>query len=515
MAQDGPESLRERRAARRWIALLASSTLALFVFGSWLAWRYVGSTKPFDLDAAVRDPGLRKELIERLVARSKGIFDTHPDPDVARVLQPGLENVGFEGTSVSSNEWGVREASYRLPKPPDVVRVVLLGDSYVFGYGAHANERMGVHLRQFLNQQALSFPGNVEVLHLAVGSWNAVSECEFARRQLSELAPDLLVQLLVTNDLDDNPGVRGFGARASFAPRTPERTDAMVSLTYPVEFTRKGNTNYLLEGVDWESRERYAELARHVERLARAVEANGGRYLLVAHWAGYKAKLRRFLGDGLREDQLLWLPDLFQTNKNLWVGPEDPHWNGAGHKLLAELLFGVIRGRSLLPVLQLKPWPAVERKADALEKDGHAQAHAEPPAAYWGPRRPVLGRLVFAPPTAESLRQVYTGIDQRGRVSPYAAVLLAGAAGRLVLRGRSLDRPELDGVEVAVFVDELQVGSFELRSGLKIDHAWPLPAELRGREHVAARFVTPDWVYAGDQGRHCVSFTLEELALAE
>jgi hypothetical protein len=124
-------------------------------------------------------------------------------------------------------------------------------------------------------------------------------------------------------------------------------------------------------------------------------------------------------------------------------------------------------------------------------------------------------RLSFAPPTEESLRQVYTGIDGQGLVSPYASVLLPGPARRLALRGRALDRPELDGVSVQVFVDEVQVGGFELRSGLRIDLAWPLPPEVSGREFVAVRCVATDWVYAGDQGRHCVSFALEELALAE
>jgi lysophospholipase L1-like esterase len=500
--------------ARRWIVSLASLSLALVVGAGWLAWKL--SHRPPELNAQqlLADPALRAQVLAALVESSKGIFDSHPDADVGRVLQPGLEAVEFVGTPVSTNEWGMREAAYALPKPPGRVRVVLLGDSYVFGYGIRADERVGVFLERFLERRG-GLAGEVECLHLAVGSWNAVSETEFVRRQLAELQPDLVVQVLVTNDLDDNAGVRGFGARSNFAPRRPERAGSIVSMTYPIEFTAKGNTNFILEAVDWESRSRYEELAEHTRRLAASTERVGGRYLMVAHWCDYKPKLRRFVEGALSADQILWLPDSFQRDTSLWARESDPHWNARGHELLAELLFGVIRGRELLPTLELEPWDEIERSSARMVEQGLAEASAERPPAYWSSRRPVESRLSFVGPTDEVMRQVYTGIDDRGLVSAYASLILkgVGGGGRVRVLGRCLDRPELDGTRVSVFVDELEIGRIELQAAARIDHDWPLPAAARERDYVSLRFSSPDWVYAGDQRRRCVSFSLESVAL--
>jgi len=503
-------------AARAWIVSLASLSLALVGASGWLAWKLSHRPPELNSQQLLADPRMRAQVLAALVERSTGIFDSHPDPDVGRVLQPGLDGVDFVGTPVSTNAWGMREAGYALPKPPGTVRVVLLGDSYVFGYGIRADQRLGAFLERFLEQHGGGFAGEIECLHLAVGSWNAVSETEFVRRQLAELRPDLVVQVLVTNDLDDNAGVRGFGARSSFAPRRPERAGAMVSMTYPVEFTEKGNTNFILEAVDWESRTRYEELAEHVGRLARGTEQAGGRYLMVGHWSDYKPKLRRFVEGVLPAAQIVWLPDSFQRDASLWVSQSDPHWNARGHELLAELLFGVIRGRALLPALELEPWDEVERRSARMVEQGLAEASAERPPAYWASRRPVASRLSFVDPSTEAMRQVYTGIDDRGLVSAYASLILkgVGGSGRVRVLGRCLDRLELDGTRVSVFVDELEIGEIELRAAAKIDHDWPLPAAAREREYLSLRFSSPDWVYAGDQRRRCVSFTLESVGLS-
>lgn len=77
-----------------------------------------------------------------------------------------------------------------------------------------------------------------------MGGWNAVAECAYLRRLLSELAPDLVIQVLVSNDLDDQMGARGFGGLAAFAPLLPARLsrdpDMVLSRT-DGHWSRKGH----------------------------------------------------------------------------------------------------------------------------------------------------------------------------------------------------------------------------------------------------------------------------------
>lgn len=43
------------------------------------------------------------------------MFDSHPDPDVGRVLKPPLDFVGLDGSRVRSNDLGLRERPFDLP----------------------------------------------------------------------------------------------------------------------------------------------------------------------------------------------------------------------------------------------------------------------------------------------------------------------------------------------------------------------------------------------------------------
>ena len=516
---ESPAQSRERStpsAARRWIVALGTLSASLLAVCVALALRLQdgGAAVRASLQGALDDPELRAQVIEELMSRSSSIFDSHPDPEVGRVLLPRKSDMEFAGVSVESNSWGMREREYALPKPDGTVRVVLLGDSYVFGFGVEAEDRMGVFLEDYLRERATGFDGPIEVLHLAIGSWGAVSECTFVRRQLGELQPDVVVQLLVTNDLDDNAGVRGFGARSTYADRYRERADAIVTHTWPIQFSEEAIGNFLLEGVDHESRSRYEDLGEHVARLAREVERAGGHYLLASHWSHFKPKLLRHLAPRLDADQILHLPNAFWFDREYCNGPGDPHWNRRGHERFARLLFGVIRERELLPQLGLEPWPEVEQESRAFLATGHGEATGERPPRYWSTRRPVASTLDFRSLNADELSQLYGGIDDEGNVGPYGSLLLRNLpGGKLILLGRALERPELDGTRVRVFAEEAELGSFTLEAGEILKHYWDLPAEIAAREFLNVRFTADDYVYAGPRRRQCVSFQLRQVAV--
>ena len=98
------------------------------------------------------------------------------------------------------------------------------------------------------------------------------------------------------------------------------------------------------------------------------------------------------------------------------LSERDPHWNDEGHAYAAQVVYGLIRERGLLPDLELAPWPEaeaemeLERVAAREEMDGFI----DPTSTLY----PGLAPELFG---AQTGRQVLGGIDAQGRVDPTPA----------------------------------------------------------------------------------------------
>src|SRR5262245_58008576 len=204
---------------KRLVAVLASSTVALLAACIFLISTFPPRKPPvFDTQTALADPTMREEILERLSEDAIDIWDTHNDPEVGRVILPRLHGRIATGVPVHTNALGLREKNFELPKPKGLLRIVLLGDSFIQGFGVKEQDRLGVFLEDYLRERATDWDGELECLHVAVGGWDTIAECAYLRRTLSELAPDLVLQFLISNDMDDNAGARGFGSLSAFAP---------------------------------------------------------------------------------------------------------------------------------------------------------------------------------------------------------------------------------------------------------------------------------------------------------
>lgn len=497
-------------------AAFGATSLALALVAGYLV-----LTKPkaqlggdFNLQAALdADPELRQQVIEQLAVSGGGHWDSHNDADVARVMRPKV--VSDRGEVVyKANRFGMREREYRMPKQPNTVRVVLLGDSFVYGNGAVQENRFGVHLERFLEERAGNSRLKPEVLHIGISSWNIISECSFLRRQLSLMQPDLVLHLIVTNDLDDTAGSRGFGAFASFTPQFRGRADGIIQMRHPEYRMNLGTTNHLLRAFDFESRDRYARSGEAIRRLTDALGKMGTPYVLSSRWPGIQDHVPRKLAPFLQPEQFAFFSTEAVMDKRWWLAENDPHWNDAGQEWAAKLYYGLILERSLLPQLQLEPWEEAEAiRADVFDA-GESEA-INPRNRDVFKVRPVSEEVDLADMQA-SAAQFNGGIDEDGMVSPYASLLLRNVRnGTLRIEGKTLDRPELDGAEVTVFADERHLGTFTIQSGQPVDASWNLPKQVRDREFISVRLQSNDYVYVGDLLDHCVVFELTRVSIAE
>jgi lysophospholipase L1-like esterase len=467
---------------------------------------------PLVVDQAVLDdPRVRDRVVELFARRVGGTYDSHNDPDVGRVLQKNLVARAHGLVTIDTNRFGLREWDYPLPKPPGAVRVVLLGDSFVFGTGAESEDRPGAHLQRWLRER--SGREDIGVLHIGILSWDVVAEASYVRRQLSLLQPDLVIQVSLDNDLDDVPGVRGFGAVARYATRHRERADAIVRAEFPsVHMGLSQRVNFLCAGHDAESRERWEAAERAVWRLATEVERAGGKYLHVFRWPGANQKARALIGKRLTDEQVAFLSTAFRLDPSSWVAPDDIHWNAKAGREVALVCYGLIVERHLLPTLELEHW---DEASEAVARIHEAALTERSEALNSRPKLDALLSLEDLAAHPEEGAHVYGGIDGQGLVAPFASVSLQKPrmATSVRLRAECLERPEIDGATVRVSAEGVALGVFEIRAGQSIDASWPLPTELADARYLDVRLEADDYCYTGDDLQQCVVMRLLSLSV--
>ena len=233
----------------------------------------------------------------------------------------------------------------------------------------------------------------------------------------------------------------------------------------------------------------------------------------VSYFTGYSAVVV-LPGDVLRPSEFAVLPKRLYPDLQYSISKTDGHWSPKGHELVAQLLFSLIQDRGLLPQLALTPWPEVEGPALAELKQTWADESRRKEEHFWEPPEEALSSLEPAHFTDLEWRHVYTGLDDKGQVSPFASFFLARKGQeQLLVRGHALAKPELAGERLKVSIEGNPVGEHELVPGEPFELSFPLPAGLAPRCGIDVRLESSDYVYAGKDRQHCISFVLDELAL--
>ncbi len=495
-------------------------TLALLLLGALVGLAWVWLQRPaVDLDqVAMLDPAIRRQVVSRLAHRHEGFYDSHVDADIGRTSVADLVGFEAEGIVIDTNRFGMRERDYPMPKPPGTLRIVLLGDSFVFGIGVQAQDRMGVFLEQELRSRS-PYDGEIEVLHLGVASWNYINQAAFLRRQLSQLQPDVVLHLSLPNDIEDGVGVRGVGVWARFSPQLPRRADSVLDAGFPVATLGFKRSGYVRHGIDYEGQQRYAAAVALLGRLQGEIEKAGGTYRLLLHFRQLLQPSWKYLGRHLSPGTAVYISKDFGNDRRYWVDRNDHHWNRQGHLRASRMLYELLRRDGLAPRLELPEWEEASRDFEAIAEHGRGEAEQREQTEHELLallRSPAIGSAIdFQQLDDASAAQIHTGIDAERLVSPYASFVLAqptdGGLAALRIRGRTLERPELDGAKVQIFIDETPVEVLEIVSGNEIDLVVPVPEAVKGRPFSSIRFSSDDYVYAGFDFQHCVVFQLDSI----
>jgi lysophospholipase L1-like esterase len=125
-----------------------------------------------------------------------------PDPNCGFRMVPHYKGVmHMNAVPFTTNSWGLRDREYDQP-PAGGLRIYVLGDSMVFGFGVNSEHVFTRLLEQLLQEQLRR---KVEVVNGGMPGYGTLQELAFFEETVDVVKPDVvLVGVTVLNDISDN-----------------------------------------------------------------------------------------------------------------------------------------------------------------------------------------------------------------------------------------------------------------------------------------------------------------------
>ena len=318
------------------------------------------------LDVFVASPRQQAQFVDAAHVR---IFEG--DPLLFWRLVPGLRDVLWDATRVSTNAQGLRYDQDVGRKAPGTFRIVCVGDSVTFGYRVPR-----IYLRRPREDpEWLPYPRllerwlraanptrTIEVIPLATPGYSSHQGLAWLRRDIGWLQPDVVTVCFGWNDIDLRARSDAQAMKTDWlsvtARRLASRSQALMHATTWLR-ARRSRDGVRPDTVRRVSPERFVDNEMEMVRLARS---HGAAPVLIG--AVYRDRVAHppegdLIGAdraALREAALAGgIPylEVKELTEDAWPGnarlfEEHIHPNHRGHRVLALALLGFLRDHGLL-----------------------------------------------------------------------------------------------------------------------------------------------------------------------
>jgi lysophospholipase L1-like esterase len=302
------------------------------------------------------------------------------DPLLGWVHEPGQEGI-FETpqfrTTVRINENGLRDRSHAYKRQNDVERILVLGDSFAWGYGVEESERFS---------QLLEKSMDVEVINAGVSGYSTDQELLWYRKDGIKYETDLVVLELAGNDVGDND--KQLVSTIYYKPKFELEDGQLVLKGSPVPKTSpRGRLVYALSqrsALAFFLVQRYFDLSSLyarakvspvqpkspasgtnaeaepfkltlalIDEMRNIAESRNAKFMIVATGRWWNSPSEGTYEDfisTLRTEGFLVLDveSMSGFDPKEMLIPDDGHWNQAGHKFVAEKIKEFIETNQLL-----------------------------------------------------------------------------------------------------------------------------------------------------------------------
>jgi len=187
-------------------------------------------------------------VVDRLNGYTRQLFDKGTGPELPYRLRAGVE-VASGGVHIRVNQLGLRGPAATPTPAPGTIRLLVLGDSVVFGQGVEDDQTFSAALARRLAER---WKTPVEALNAGVQGYDTVAEAAFLDGPGAALAPNGVVVGMSLNDYDPAPGYDATGVltrrtSASSSPGLLARSEFLLLLRWLRSWSRGELLTQLLE----------------------------------------------------------------------------------------------------------------------------------------------------------------------------------------------------------------------------------------------------------------------------
>ena len=302
------------------------------------------------------------------------------DPLLGWAHQPEQEGI-FETpqfrTVVRINEKGLRDREHSYERQNDSERILVLGDSFAWGYGVEESERFSQLLEKSLD---------VEAINAGVSGYSTDQELLWYRNEGIKYETDLVILVLAGNDVGDND--RQLVNTIYYKPRFVIEEGQLVPIGYPVPKTspqgrfiyslsQRSALAYFLVQRYFDLLSLYGKIKVHsdhaispvsgksaksepfkltialLDEMRNITELRKAKFMIVATdrwWNSPSTETYKDFINTLRTEGFLVLDveSMPGFDPEVMLIRDDGHWNQAGHEFVAEQIQAFIETSHLL-----------------------------------------------------------------------------------------------------------------------------------------------------------------------
>lgn len=246
------------------------------------------------------------------------------------------------GKDSTINSQGLRDKEFSYDKPKLTYRILSIGDSYTFGFGATQNQVFSKLLEKKLANKIID--KNIEVLNMGVGNYNTKQELAALKIEGLKYHPDHILWNFYINDAEETQKLNPTFLSTHFI--------ALVyfkSFLYKLKASLVPQKNYVdfyLTTFEGESGKKFY---KQLDELINLCLRNNIK-LTVTLLPDFKklapypfqsvhAQIKNYFiskGVNVIDTVEAFAP---QKEKNYWVAHDDPHPNDKAHAIIAQKIF--------------------------------------------------------------------------------------------------------------------------------------------------------------------------------
>ena len=144
-------------------------------------------------------------IVDRLNGYARVLFARGPAPELPYVMRPGIRTT-LGDIEIRTNALGLRGPELS-PRDPEAVRVLVLGDSVVFGQGVPEHETFPARLAVELEARG----ARAEAINAGVQGYDTAAEAALLAHIGPEIAPDVVLAGMSLNDYEPPPRYHPIG----------------------------------------------------------------------------------------------------------------------------------------------------------------------------------------------------------------------------------------------------------------------------------------------------------------